>query len=88
MSGTERAYGATRLLHYQERTRGIRRWYAPMRCYAMSGTDIAHGDICLRMPCYAISGTDIAYGNTRTCYTMSGTHLAYGATRVLRDVQY
>eukprot|EP00961_Rhodomonas_salina_P027985 378302-Rhodomonas_salina.7 len=30
-------------------------------CYAMSGTDIAHGGICLPAR-YAMSGTDIAYG--------------------------
>eukprot|EP00961_Rhodomonas_salina_P231827 3131988-Rhodomonas_salina.2 len=33
-------------------------------CYAMSGTDIAHGAIGLRA-CYAMPGTDLVYGATR-----------------------
>eukprot|EP00961_Rhodomonas_salina_P186947 2524126-Rhodomonas_salina.1 len=36
-------------------------------CYAISGTDLAHGAIGLRA-CYAVSGTEI-----------SGTELVYGA---------
>eukprot|EP00961_Rhodomonas_salina_P146898 1977328-Rhodomonas_salina.2 len=60
-----------------------------LSAYAMSGTDLAYGAICLRdMPlsAYAKSGTDLAYGaiTLRTylwCYAKSGTDLAYGATR-------
>eukprot|EP00961_Rhodomonas_salina_P021458 288128-Rhodomonas_salina.2 len=50
--------------------------------YAMSGTDIAYGDIHLRT-CYAMSGTDIADSAVclRACYAMSGTDLGYAATR-------
>eukprot|EP00961_Rhodomonas_salina_P199408 2689643-Rhodomonas_salina.3 len=32
--------------------------------YAISGTDVARGTICLRS-CYAMSGTDLAYAATR-----------------------
>eukprot|EP00961_Rhodomonas_salina_P237675 3212753-Rhodomonas_salina.1 len=46
----------------------------------MSGTDLRHGDTCLRA-CYAMSGTDPAYGAILLCYAMSGTDLAYGARR-------
>eukprot|EP00961_Rhodomonas_salina_P301054 3940311-Rhodomonas_salina.6 len=38
----------------------VRRAICLLDCYAMSGTDIARGDISLRAR-YAMSGTDIAY---------------------------
>eukprot|EP00961_Rhodomonas_salina_P183139 2472361-Rhodomonas_salina.1 len=52
-------------------------------CYALSGTDLAHGATCLRA-CYALSGTDLACTciGLRACYALSGTDLAYAATAV------
>eukprot|EP00961_Rhodomonas_salina_P000490 6849-Rhodomonas_salina.2 len=54
--------------------------YRPTRLHAMSGTDLAHGGIVLRV-CYAKSGTDLAYGGIvlRVCYAMSGTVLSYAS---------
>eukprot|EP00961_Rhodomonas_salina_P280451 3788404-Rhodomonas_salina.3 len=59
MSGTEIGYGGTR--RAGDKKAGPR---LPPTClppfYAMSGTDMAYGRICLRL-CYAMSGTDLAY---------------------------
>eukprot|EP00961_Rhodomonas_salina_P154076 2075664-Rhodomonas_salina.2 len=60
-----------------------------LSAYAVSGTDLAYGDISLRA-CYPMFGTDIAYAAIRPrcllcgarvwCYGMWGTELGYGAT--------
>eukprot|EP00961_Rhodomonas_salina_P263270 3557566-Rhodomonas_salina.2 len=44
----------------------------------MSGTDLAYG-----APCYKMPGIDLGYAPSalRLCYGMSGTDLAYCATR-------
>lgn len=49
-------------------------------CYAMSGTDTAHGAIPL-CPCYAIAGTDIGLHALvlRARCAMSSADVAYGA---------
>eukprot|EP00961_Rhodomonas_salina_P207251 2797295-Rhodomonas_salina.1 len=44
-------------------------------CYAMSGTDIAHDHICLRVG-YAMPGTETAHGPILLC-GMCGTDLPY-----------
>eukprot|EP00961_Rhodomonas_salina_P000501 6849-Rhodomonas_salina.13 len=50
-------------------------------CYAMSGTDLAHGGIVL-YSCYAMSGTDLAHGGIvlRLRYAMFGADIGNAAT--------
>eukprot|EP00961_Rhodomonas_salina_P268376 3626788-Rhodomonas_salina.1 len=54
--------------------------YRPSAGYAMSGTDLAYGAICLR-PCYAMSGTDLAYRATR--FRTTGPYARATASPVL-----
>eukprot|EP00961_Rhodomonas_salina_P062717 841919-Rhodomonas_salina.1 len=55
--GTELAYGATRVCFQagSSRVRSASPRISLRACYAMSGTDIAYGAICLRA-CSAMSG--------------------------------
>eukprot|EP00961_Rhodomonas_salina_P240144 3244514-Rhodomonas_salina.2 len=86
-SGTELAYGATRLLRavrWSDTLEPGRSVRYPPTPYAMSGTDIAYGRM-LRS-CYAMSGTDLAYAVPATRDVR--TERAYGATHALRGVWY
>eukprot|EP00961_Rhodomonas_salina_P210219 2838260-Rhodomonas_salina.1 len=49
---------------------------SPMVVFAVYGTDLAYGSICLRAR-YAMSGTGIAYGGgcLHACYEMYGTDI-------------
>eukprot|EP00961_Rhodomonas_salina_P063662 855779-Rhodomonas_salina.4 len=48
-------------------------------CYAVPGTDVAHGAICLRS-CFVVCGTDVAYGAI-SAHAMCGTDIVYGGGR-------
>eukprot|EP00961_Rhodomonas_salina_P043609 586232-Rhodomonas_salina.3 len=94
VSGTDVAYGATRIRVYRVPIRSDMRggWAIVLRaCYAMSSTDVAYGVIGLRAR-YEMSGTDLAYGATRraikTALHRQRVALLYGPTRFLRDLQY
>eukprot|EP00961_Rhodomonas_salina_P303347 3941201-Rhodomonas_salina.3 len=59
MPGTDIAYGASFMPSYDPFTGTI----TPRCCYAMSGTGIEYGAVCLRA-CYAMSGTHLPFGTT------------------------
>eukprot|EP00961_Rhodomonas_salina_P010643 143208-Rhodomonas_salina.1 len=50
--------------------------------YAMPGSELGYGVICLRA-CYAMPSTEVGYGVIflHSCYAMPGTERGYGATR-------
>eukprot|EP00961_Rhodomonas_salina_P094353 1269605-Rhodomonas_salina.1 len=76
MSGTDVAYGATRIpkatMESVLRLRESIRYQPPIR-YAMSGTELAYHATSL------VSGTELAYPDTRL---LSGNQRAYHATRL------
>eukprot|EP00961_Rhodomonas_salina_P139688 1879891-Rhodomonas_salina.1 len=100
LSGTERAYGATRPLLLPL---SFVHTVCPIllrACYAMSGTAIPYATLLLRAS-YALSSTDLLYASFYALcdvrqmvtlpvgpYAMSVTDIGYAATRLLRDVRY
>eukprot|EP00961_Rhodomonas_salina_P056908 765053-Rhodomonas_salina.2 len=95
MSGTDKRYDARSMpgtdLGYAARPCPTVSAAISLRaaCYAMSGTDLAHDRISLRV-CHPMFGTDLGAlaarsvpcsdSALRMCYAMFGTDLAYGAT--------
>eukprot|EP00961_Rhodomonas_salina_P287738 3887488-Rhodomonas_salina.4 len=83
MSGTDVAYGATRLSSYWRRqsTGGLAR-EAYLGTLSPYGLAMENARYCLRV-CYGMPST--AYALAVAYLAMSGTEIAYGATRMARS---